>query len=276
MTTLLTWVHAMAVKHLLSLLTLWMLTATLCAQSPHQKPTAPPTTKPQGQPQKQPWFNLSLTAFALSQKLFRGAVFYPYPVIFAGPAITLFGHLSLRGPHIAWVYGKRRSPQKMTIGARWISDGAPLLTLHNKFDQRRDYRASRTDSLELYGNYAYRFGVRNLFSIGSEWAQELAHHRGQYLAVYLGLPLYKFLSLTLRTGLGSSAHNRYLYGPEGRAGLAHQDASVRYVIPRLPWQGLIMLELSWHWVLQSANQTAHLVRGNDHVSKVSTRWLWFF
>ena len=170
----------------------------------------------------------------------------------------------------------RNASHQFSIGGRYIMDGAPLLRLENKFDESSDYRASRPGSFEFSIGYRFRFGFRNLFVVGVQINKDVAYHYGRYFAFSLSLPLYKFLSLKSVTGVGSLEHNRYLYGAAAKSGLAHEGLTLQYVIPKLPWQGIIMFEFGRHWVLQKANQQADLVRGNHQQSLAATRWIWSF
>ena len=219
-------------------------------------------------PSASKWYRWDLAGIVSSQRLFRGAVFYPYPTVFVGPSLTLFGQLSLRGPQIIW------TRQNVQFDLKLISDGDPLIRLHNKFDDKNDYRASRSDALEFSLRYRYNFGPRKLFSLSGHLAQEVHRYKGQYGAVALSIPLYKFLSIKLNTGVGSLAHNRYLYGARAQSGSAHQDVVLKYVVPRLPWPGLIIAEIGESWILQRENRTASLVRGNHQQSRATIRWIW--
>jgi hypothetical protein len=223
------------------------------------------------------WFRLTLGFFVNSQQIHRGAVFYPAPTTFAGPAFTFFNQINVRGPDISWSRSKRSDKFQYQIGLRFINDGAPFLGFSSSFDEDTDYRASRKDSLEAYLGVRYRFGFKDLFEWGVELSKDLNSHEGNYALLSLKLPaLIKFLSLTIRSGVGSLEHNRYVYGTNAVSGLAHQDLELSYVIPQLPWSGIIIFSLSQSWVMQKENINANLIRGHHDQLVASTRWLWFF
>ena len=220
----------------------------------------------------------SLASFISSQKLFRGAVLYPDPIAFAGPGLTLYNRLSIRGPTVVWTQGTRKDTHQWILMGKSLHGGArfPLFRLTEGSQQAKDYRARYPYSFELSAAYRYRFGFRKLFSLGIELAQEVYRHHGQHLTLSLGLPLYKFLSLTSQTGVGTSAHNHYLYGEGSRAGWSFQGLALRYVIPRLPWKGIIILEASQHWVLQRANRKASFIRESSPPTLFRTHWIYSF
>ena len=214
------------------------------------------------------WLKISLAAFTSTKKIFRGAIFYPYPTIFAGPGLTLFNHLSIRGPSIYW------TKSGLDIGGRLISDRAPIIELTKKFDEKNDYRSSRSNSFEFVVRYRYGFGFRNLFFIGGEFAQETYQHKGRYLAFHFGIPVYMFLSFKSNTGWGNLSHNRYIYGDSAQAGLAHQDIMLQYAVPGFLGADIMILEIGQHFVLQEKNRSSDLIRGNSTNSQVSTVFIW--
>ncbi|MBP9674444.1 MAG: hypothetical protein KBD63_05050 [Bacteriovoracaceae bacterium] len=221
------------------------------------------------------WFRIDLAGLATSQRVFRGAVFYPYPTAFVGPSITLFEHLSIRGPNIAWTQGSRFDSHQWELGIRFITDGAPFIEFSNKFNEDTDYRASRSDAFEVYSRYNYRFGFRKLFEVGFELAKETHRHKGVYMDLNFKVPVYKYLSLNFTTGLGTKNHNRYIYGFNGKSGLTHEEITLTYALPKLPWSGLIILDASQNWVIQKTNREANLVRGNADQFIVGLKLFWF-
>ncbi|MCY4645149.1 MAG: hypothetical protein OXB88_11080 [Bacteriovoracales bacterium] len=219
------------------------------------------------------WLDVRLALLANSQRVFRGTVFYPHPSLFAGPFITLFDRFSIRGPHLSWIRATEDGKHEFSLGGYPVIDGAPLIRLENDFDEEKDFRASRSDAFELSFHYTYNFGPRRRFNM--EWfaAKEVHRHRGIYAGFSFKAPLYRHLSLSLSTAMGSKAHNRYIYGDRGRSGLAHQDLSLRYLIPNAPWGSLISLGAVHSRVLQEDNKTAELVRGNHAHWATSFMWL---
>ena len=91
------------------------------------------------------------------------------------------------------------------------------------------------------------------------------------------MPLYKFLSLTATTGVGSSKQNKFVYGRGAKSGLGHQDLDLVYFIPNLSWwKGVIFLSAKSSWVLQRSNKMAFLVKNDAQNTIVTTRWIWKF
>lgn len=225
-------------------------------------------------PSNEKWLKVDLMAFLSSQQVFRGAVFYPYASMGIGPGFTFFKQFALRGPNLAWFKGTRESSSQYELGMRLISDGDPMLKFSSKFDEDTDFRAARSDSFEFYYKYNYRFGFKNLFEIGAFFTKEVHRHKGVYTGLHFKVPVYKYTSLTFKTGVGSSFHNKYIYGPEAKSGLADQAITLRYVLPKLPWQGVIIFEAAGSWVIQSENRAADFIRNEGNQLIASTRWVW--
>ena len=222
---------------------------------------------------KNDWFEISAAAFVNSQKIFRGAVFYPHITGFVGPSFKLFDRLNIRGPNLSFEIKDRKEKYQIELGNRLIIDGPGLIS----FNKDEGYWSSRGDAFELYIKAKYSFGMRNSFKLELVIAKEVNRHKGEYASLSFRAPLYRFLSITSKTGFGGKFQNQFLYGKEATSGLGHQDILIDYVIPNLSWwKGVIILSVGHHWVLQSENINANLVRNDDKNFTGTTRWIWKF
>lgn len=220
------------------------------------------------------WVSVSLGAFSNTKRVFRGAEYYPDMTLFAGPAFTFFDQFQLRGPSLSWSPHSRRAKQQFTLGLNYLNDGAPPLEIFGDFDEKTDYRASRSDAWEFSARYKYNFGFRDLFGIDLFVAKELNRHYGEYFEFSFIAPVYKFVSLRLLAGYGSREHNEYLYGITAKKGATHHQVNLNYMIRQLSWCDLMFLEGSSSWIQQRENRNAPLVRGHHNQNVFSVRTIW--
>ncbi|MFZ9001513.1 MAG: hypothetical protein ACO20H_09430 [Bacteriovoracaceae bacterium] len=218
-------------------------------------------------------FNINLMAYYTSQTLYKGAQVWPKSSFLAAPGLQFFDRkLSIYGPNISWKFhSSKEDPFKVTTGARYWDDDRPLIRLA---EGDEDYRNQRSSILEYYIKSEYNFGWKNKFGVGVYIGRELVRYKKWYFDFHAKAPILPFTSLVGTISHAQGDTNRYLYGPEAVSGWGYASLGIRFVIPFVPWDGIIINNLDKTWVLQGANKNADYVRSNsDHLS-FNTRWVW--
>lgn len=214
-------------------------------------------------------FGMSLGAFINSNSVFRGAQTWPKPSMMAGPSFTIFEKLSLKGPHLEYSFLDKDSSFELRSGVKLLSDGEPLISLGG---HEEDYRNQRSSSFEFQTSFSYKYRG---FSAGLMLAKDLDETKALYSELKLGVPAYiKFLSASYLLGMGEKGANQYSYGPTAVSGIGWHQFSLKYLMIKMPWKGVLIHSLSYSKVLQSKNKTADFVRSNDGNTTFSSIAVW--
>lgn len=218
-------------------------------------------------------FNIDLMFFYQSQSIYRGAQIWPKGSIMAAPGFLFFERkLKIFGPNISYsFFPERDSHFKMDIGAKLFNDGDPLFSLGKA---QLDYKNRRKKSLEAFTKFRYQFGFKNKFFISIFLAREIIEHKGLYSELSAGAPLFPFTSLVGKLSYAEKKTNQYIYGPEGVSGTGFGSLGINLVIPFVPWDGVIINQLTQSWILNKENQNADYIRGDKRQLTFSTRWIW--
>ncbi len=217
-------------------------------------------------------FSMSLGGFINSSSVLRGAQTWSKPSLMAGPSFTFFNKVAVRGPSVQYSLFNRESPFELGFGVSLIDDDEPLLTLGG---QDEDYRNQRDSTWELQLSFKYKFGFFNKFFVGGMIGKDIDETKGLYSEVQLGAPgLIKYTSFEYKISFAESAVNRYYYGPEGVSGRGWQEISFKYVMPFVPWEGIVINKLAYSKVLQEQNKSADYIRQRDTNLVLSSMIIW--
>lgn len=215
--------------------------------------------------------SIDLAYMAQSNSLYRGAQTWPHPSTFIGPSFTFYNRLSIKGPHLEYSHFSRKSPWQAKMGVRYYDDDRPWIEFT---DHKEDYRNKRESTVNLNILGEYRFGFKNKFSINFNVHKELKEHKGVFFETSTKIPIIKYLSLGYTLGLGDQESNQYLYGPEGKSGLAYHKLGLSYAYPRPPWKGIIITSLTGSKIIQTENQKADYVRSHDKQISAKLMLIW--
>lgn len=218
-------------------------------------------------------FNIDLMFFYQTQSVYRGAQIWPKGSVMAAPGFLFFDRkLKIYGPNISYtLFPEADSQFKMDLGARLFNDGDPLFSLGKA---QLDHKNRRKKSLETYANFRYQFGFKNKFFINLYLGREVIEHLGLYSQLGIGAPLFPFTSLVGKISFAEKKTNQYLYGPEGVSGTGFGSIGINLVFPFVPWDGIIVNQLTHSWVLIKENQSADYIRSDTRQLTFSTRWIW--
>lgn len=215
--------------------------------------------------------HMSVMAAAQGQSVYRGAPIWPKASALAGPSFTFFEKLVVRGPNIDFLfYNPRESSLEIELGIHYFDDNKPLFSFGK---HSGDHRNQRKNSLESTFKFRYKFGYKKKFYIGSLLASDHIAYKGFYGEIHGGLPLLPFTSLNVKFSLADRSANQYFYGPESIGGYGHSSLGITFVIPFVPWDGVIINSFEKSWVLRGINQNADYVRGQGIQNVLSTRWI---
>jgi hypothetical protein len=221
--------------------------------------------------------DLSLMAAAQTQSVFRGVSLWPDPQAMTGIGVTLFNHWQLRGPNLTYeVYSPRdkQNNKVLNFHLKYFDDNRPMIRFKSR---ERGFRNQRKNMLELGTQFEYQWGDYKSFMLGGFLGYEMIDYQNLYNEIYGGLPGgFKKTKLKLGLALAPKDTQQYLFGPEAKGGLAHVFAEYSHVIPKLPWDGIIMNSLESTWITSGVNKQADYVRGDSHNMVLATRWIWNF
>lgn len=225
---------------------------------------------------KQSWgdaFNIDLMISYQNPLVYRGTLIWPQGSMIAGPGFLFFDRrLKVFGPSIIFsIIPKEESSFSWDIGARYFNDNEPYIRIRNYTNSHRN---QRDGSLESYTRFNYKFGPRGKFFFDLYLGRELIEHRGLYGEFRFGFPILPFTSITGGISHAEKSTNQYLYGPEGVSGDGYALAGIKFVIPFVPWDGIIINQLHHTWVTQRENRLADYVRGDSNHWSFTTRWIW--
>ena len=201
-------------------------------------------------------FGLGLGAFFQTKSVYRGALTWPKPSFMVGPSLILFDKLSIRGPSVSYSHFPRDNPWEFESNFSIVDDGEPLLSLGS---HEEDYRNSRKGSYEVSARVKYKFGFMNKFYVGALLARDLKRSEAFYSELQLGAPVFIYTTINYLMGFGELEANRYFYGEEAVSGPSWHEFSLKYVMPFVPWEGIVINSLSYSQILQTENQRAGLV-----------------
>lgn len=217
-------------------------------------------------------FNINLMGFFQTQNVYRGAQIWPRGSGLIAPGFQFFDRkLSLNGPNLNYAFFPKDSLFKFDTGIRYWDDDKPFIEL-NKGEE--DYRNQRDYSLEYYIKSSLSFGWKDKFDFGFYLGRDLVRYRAFYGDIHLKIPVLPFTSIVTKVSLAQGDTNRYLYGPEAVSGIGYGSLTLRFVMPFVPWDGIIINSLEKSWIFKGANKAADYVRGNDDHLTFSTRWIW--
>lgn len=203
----------------------------------------------------------------------RGAQIWPKNSLMLGPGFLFFDRqLKVFGPNIIYsLFPEKDSSIHIDFGVRYFDDNKPLFYFghHNE-----DYRNQRKNSLESYTSFSYNFGFKKKFSIGFSISKELIDYEGLYSELKLGAPIAPFTSLSALLSFAEKSSNQYLYGNTAISGVGYSQLGTTIVIPFVPWDGIIINQLNYSWIIKDTNKNADYIRGNDRHWVFSTRWIW--
>lgn len=216
-------------------------------------------------------FGLGLGAFFESASTYRGALTWPKPSLLGGPNITLFERISIAGPAISYNHFDRSSPYELEANFSIVNDDEPWISLGS---HEEDYRNSRKGTYETSVRFGRNFGFMNKFHVGGLLLKDLKRSKGLYGELHLKAPLFIYTTFNYLLGLGEAQSNRYFYGDSGVSGPSWHEFSVKYVMPFVPWEGIVINTLSYSMILQDENKGAELVRNDDSHVVFRTIFIW--
>jgi len=215
---------------------------------------------------------VNLGVFGRTQSVFRGVVVWPAPSMMLGPSLVLWDRLFVLGPMLRYkVFPDRRSKWELNLSAIRFDDGKPWIRLGY---HKSGYRNLRPVSYEGSAEFKYKFGERNLYSIGASAFQDFSTYHGLYGELNFGVPVFPFTSFLLDLGASTPAAAEYAYGAGAKSGLSVVRSSLRVFLPFIPWGGILFSKLSYAHILQSSNQSAYFVQGHDHNWSFETLLSW--
>lgn len=202
-----------------------------------------------------------------SDRVYRGAMIWPKATLYPLAGIILYNKFAINGPGVSSMYSL--GPLTASIGFRYFDDNEPIFYLekHNE-----DYRNQRKASIDLNGSLALRFmpGGRLALAI----SQGIKGQYGFYTNGSLELPIFPLASAGYSIGYGDTKANRYAYGPEGIAGLGHQDIYFKLTLPFLPWGGRLITRYTFSRIHKTNNKNADYVRGDDKSNTLTIMTMW--
>ena len=217
------------------------------------------------------WLSISLGAFFRTQTVKRGAQLWAGPSASAGPTATFFKVIQLRGPSLTYSPFSRQSPHQFEWSVQLFNDDEPFGALDGA---EEDYRNQRPETWESVIRYQYAFGYRNKFRLGAQLLRDLDETESLLGSFLFQVPVYMFTSLSYELGMAEQAQAKYLYGPEAQSGPAYHKATLSFVWPFLPWQGIVINRLEWSSLLQGQNRQADYVRGKHEHFTYSVLAVW--
>lgn len=203
-----------------------------------------------------------------SARLYRGALIWPAPSIMPLLGVS-YKNLALNGP--GFTYNIPSKKTNISFGLAYFNDGPPLIPLKN---HHKDFRNERAGVYDGFFNINYEFIPR--FKLNWLNSKAINTHYGFYSAASIQIPLIPFFSFTYLMAYADGKNNRYVYGPEARAGLAHHDFSINLFLPFLPWKGILTTKYTLSRIALDTNKNAHYVRATDKPQVVTSMCLWSF
>ncbi len=202
-----------------------------------------------------------------SKSIYRGALTWSKPSFFVGPGIILYDKLHVRGPSLVYTQFNRRDRYKLDFSIGTFNDRKPLFDVSS---DEENFRNSRPSTVDFGVDAAYKFGFRNLFSIGAKLSYELKEYNAFYMHPYVKFPVAPFVSLQLGVGIGANETNQYLYGETANSGVGFYSAALNGFMP-LP-KGVLICGLEYTSVQQAANRGAYLVGGKPDNLNLALRY----
>ena len=215
-------------------------------------------------------FSLNAMTYIETQKIYRGAQIWEEPNMTLGLSMIFFERLEWRGPLLDYHFFKRDESFVFDLGLRFFSDSGPQIELK---DGEKDYRNQRGDALDFLINFKYKFGWKNLFSIGFQNYKELIEHYGTYFKVIAEGPILPYTKLSIGAGMATKEANQFVYGPQALSGFSNLDIILKNVIVSLPWKGIIINQLGSSHVLGSKNKSANFIKNDSQHYFFNTRFI---
>jgi hypothetical protein len=237
---------------------------SLQAQPPDQTPTTTPNKKPPGPVQ------VFLLSNFTSLSTFRGAETWPIPSLLVLPGVSFYERWFLRRG-LLYKFFPRSYPWELNASVEIFDDTRPLLPLAYHSPDHRNLRPAVWE-FRLEGKY--RFGFRNLFSVGSKLAQALTEYKGLYSEIRLEAPIFIFTTASITSSYAAPTTNRYLYGPEGLGGFGYGELSLNSIMPYLGIPGISFAQLKYSWLWQEANRSADYIRDRHEILRLQWTWIW--
>lgn len=233
--------------------------------------TLPVPGKAQHRPRTKSDFEVSLNALYSQKRVFRGALIWDAPTLMVLPSFDLFNMINIgRGGALA-IY-RQYENHRFSIGIRPFEDNGPSAIAIKLKNSNEDFKNQRSSSLETSFQYEYR--LRPYFRGTINYHKELIRHYGNYLQLGTRLSPFPLTNIGVVLGIGDREHNKYVYGPEGSAGLGHTDFNLGLRLPFLPWHGQLILNLRHSIINKIENFNADYIRGQRKNSILSIMATW--
>ncbi len=216
-------------------------------------------------------FGVKAMAFYSSQQLFRGAVVWPKPNVFAAPMLIFYEKVFVAGPNIYFSPTQRVDFFQWRLGTQFIDDNRPPLSLG---DHEEDFRNQRKSSIETYFRGSFHFGKRGKFKLGTLLAREWKEGNGLHSEFFIGSPFLPFTSLEARVSFSEKAMSQYIHGRSAVSGHGFTSLGINGVMPFVPWDGVILLNFTQFWIAKQVNREADFIRGDSKKSLFSIRIIW--
>ncbi len=213
-------------------------------------------------------WKFSTGVFYLSDRIYRGALIWP-----AASVMPMFG-ISYKNVSINGLGFQLNLPYhkfNFQMGLQYFNDGPPLIALQ---ERKKDFRNQRQGVYDATFGIGWEFWPR--FKLNINAAKAITTHHGFYSAVALQVPLIPFVSAGYLLALADTRANRYTYGPEAVAGLAHRDFNISLVLPFLPGKGVLITKYTTSRIHQTINKNASYVRPSDKPAVLSSMATWTF
>lgn len=213
-------------------------------------------------------WKLSTGVFYLSDRIYRGAIIWPAASVMPMLGIS-YRNISINGPG----FQLNLPYHKFTFqtGLQYFNDGPPLIPLQ---ERKKDFRNQRKGVYDATIGLGWEFWPR--FRLNLSAAKAINSHYGFYSLASLQIPLVPFVSAGYALALADTRANRYAYGPEAVAGLAHRDFNISLVLPFLPGKGVLITKYTTSRIHQAANKNASYVRPSDKPAALSSMATWNF
>jgi hypothetical protein len=216
-------------------------------------------------------FSMSLNAIYSGKRIYRGALIWDAPIALVMPGFTLFNVFGLGHGGLSF-FKQLNQQHRLALGYSSFDDNRPSGPVWRIKDSEEDYKNLRAESSAIYLLYSYKNRPHFNFMVRIE--RGVKAHQALYLYSKISTSPLPFTTIGVATGVGERDHNRYIYGDSAVSGLAHVDSFISAMLPFLPWQGRLILNLSYSTVAKRINRDAEYILSNKGESNFGAVASW--